>query len=66
MSVDTSFDFDYARTWAEHDPDPDTARQVMTWIEEDNTDELAAAFHDWADHPDAVFVVPHVELLARR
>ena len=46
MSVDTSFDFDYARTWAEHDPDADTARQVLTWIEEDNSEELAAAFAD--------------------
>ena len=30
-------DYDYARTWAEHDPDPDTARQVKAWIEEGNT-----------------------------
>ena len=37
-------DYDYARTWAEHDPDPDTARQVKTWIEEGNTAELASAF----------------------
>ena len=44
MAVDTSFDFDYARTWAEHDPDADTARQVLTWIEENNSEELAAAF----------------------
>ena len=44
MSQAATVDYDYARTWAEHDPDPDTARQVMTWIEEDNTDELAAAF----------------------
>ena len=44
MSVDKTFDFDYARTWAEHDPDADTARQVLTWIEEDNSEELAAAF----------------------
>ena len=44
MSKAAAVDYDYARTWAEHDPDPDTARQVMTWIEEGNTDELAAAF----------------------
>ena len=44
MSVDKTFDIDYARTWAEHDPDADTARQVLTWIEEDNSEELAAAF----------------------
>ena len=37
-------DYDYARTWAEHDPDPDTARRVNTWIEEGNTAELASAF----------------------
>jgi len=28
--------------------------------------ELAGAFERWAAHPDAVFVVPHVEVLARR
>ena len=44
MSKAATVDYDYARTWAEHDPDPDTARQVMTWIEEGNSDELAAAF----------------------
>ena len=30
MSKAATVDYDYARTWAEHDPDPDTARQVMT------------------------------------
>nr|WP_278723909.1 phospho-sugar mutase [Corynebacterium accolens] len=44
MSVDKTFDIEYARTWAEHDPDADTARQVLTWIEENNSEELAAAF----------------------
>lgn len=29
-------------------------------------DDLAAAFRQWADGPDAMFVVPHVEILARR
>ena len=28
MSKAAAVDYDYARTWAEHDPDPDTARQV--------------------------------------
>lgn len=44
MSVDKTFDLDYARAWANHDPDPDTARQVLSWIEEDNCAALAAAF----------------------
>lgn len=44
MPAHTNFDVDYARTWAEHDPDADTARQVLTWIEEGNSEELAAAF----------------------
>ncbi len=28
--------------------------------------ELAAGFRAWAADPDAVFIVPHVEVLARR
>lgn len=44
MSKAAAVDYDYARTWAEHDPDPETARQVKTWIDEDNAAELAAVF----------------------
>lgn len=28
--------------------------------------DIAASWRDWAAHPDAIFVVPHVEVLARR
>ncbi|MGP0031055.1 MAG: methyltransferase domain-containing protein [Acidimicrobiales bacterium] len=32
----------------------------------DELEELARAFMDWASSPDGVFIVPHVEILARR
>ena len=31
----------------------------------DELEAIAAAFRRWAEAPDAVFVVPHVEILAR-
>ncbi|APT91875.1 phosphomannomutase [Corynebacterium phocae] len=36
---------DFARTWAEHDPDPQTKQQVLDWLEEGNQEELAKAFN---------------------
>ena len=31
----------------------------------DELEAIAAAFRRWAEAPDAVFVIPHVEILAR-
>ena len=35
---------EYARTWAEHDPDPLTRDEVLGWIEAGNEAALSAAF----------------------
>lgn len=37
-------DLNYARAWAEHDPDPSTAQQVLSWIEAGDHEALDAAF----------------------
>ncbi|MDO5031302.1 phospho-sugar mutase [Corynebacterium sp.] len=35
---------EFARTWAQHDPDPATAAEVLGWVEAGDTAALAAAF----------------------
>ena len=53
--------------WAERTENSDFARQAVDYgIATSSTlSSFAAAFRDWATHEDAVFSVPHVEIIAR-
>ena len=52
--------------WAERVRSTSFAGQAVEYglSTEAELDDLGAAFEDWAADPDAVFVVPHVEVLA--
>lgn len=54
--------------WAERVLHSAFAEQARSYglAGDDELEEMAAAWHRWAAAPDAVFVTPHVEVLARR
>jgi ubiquinone/menaquinone biosynthesis C-methylase UbiE len=54
--------------WADRVVKSDFARQVIEYslATTDELDAISAAFRRWADEPDAIFVVPSFEVLARR
>ena len=54
--------------WADRVTQSDFARQAVEYAlaTPDELSEIAAAFRRWADSPDAIFVVPSFEVLARR
>lgn len=54
--------------WAERMTRSDLAGQAERYGLSDRSElaAIAAAWRHWADHPGGVFVVPHVEVLARR
>jgi SAM-dependent methyltransferase len=58
----------WGATWAERLVASSLGEQAVEYglADADELETMAAAFHQWAADDDAVFVVPHVEVIARR
>ena len=57
----------WSQTWAERFTSSAVALQLLEQdlADRDELAAIAAAFHAWADHPDAWFLVPHGEIVCR-